>query len=267
MGKRSALILEFLEAKHAASYQELGKFFGVSTMTIRRECAELSRSGRVVKTGGGVRVNGELELYEKTTEQRMTANVIEKRAIARKALHLIARRCAIFVDGSTTCLALAKLIDAESRGLTVVTHSVDICLAIRSGRNTVISTGGELDTRSFCFVGPQAESFAKSIFVDIAFVSATGVIPTDGTFESAPAAFRVKQAVAAHADKLVLLVDHTKFGRRALCKVLDVSQIKRVITDDQTPDADVTVLRAAGIEIDIAETEKMLSGPVQSRRI
>jgi DeoR/GlpR family transcriptional regulator of sugar metabolism len=92
----------------------------------------------------------------------------------------------------------------------------------------------------------------KSIFIDIAFVSATGFLPTEGTFESAPATFRIKQEVARQASELVLLADHGKFGRRALSKVLDITQISHVVTDDQVSAEHVAILREAGIKVTVA---------------
>lgn len=251
--KRSALILEFVETWGRISYEDLAKFLGVSTMTVRRDCNELCEAGKVIKTVGGVQpVNGEQVLHEKTTDERMSSNALEKQAIAKTALELIRGSCTIFVDGSTTCLALAKLIDGERADITVVTHSAQICLAMRSGKNNVICAGGEFDPRSLCLVGDETENFLKALFIDIAFVSATGFLPTEGTFESGPPTFRVKQVAARQAHETALLADHTKFGRRALSKVLDISQIHYVVTDDAVSEPDRVALQKAKIQVKVA---------------
>jgi DeoR/GlpR family transcriptional regulator of sugar metabolism len=253
MRKRSELILELVDSGFATSYKDLASSLGVSTMTIRRDCEELARAGKVIKTVGGIRrADPRLEIYEKTTDDRIAVNRIEKLAIARKALELIKPPCTVFIDGSTTGLALARLIDKELRDLTVVTHSVLTCLAMTSGLNTMICAGGEFEPRSLCLVGAETERFAKSLFIDVAFVSATGFLPTEGAFESAPATFRIKQEIARRATELVLLVDHRKFGRRALSKVLDLSQISHVVTDDQVSEEYVAILRQAGIKVTVA---------------
>jgi len=253
VGKRSAVILELIDGRGTVSYKDLATSLDVSTMTVRRECEELFRAGKIIRTTGGIRrANEELGFYESTTDERIYANSLEKLAIAKSALELIKDSSTIFIDGSTTGLALAKLIDARHKGLTVVTHSTMICLALRSGHNTVICAGGEFDPRSLCLVGPQAEEFVKSVFIDTAFVSATGFIPKIGTFESDPATFRVKQAIAGQASEVVLLADHTKFGRRALSKVLDLSQINHVVTDVQVAKEHIATLRDSGVKLSIA---------------
>jgi DeoR/GlpR family transcriptional regulator of sugar metabolism len=109
-------------------------------------------------------------------------------------------------------------------------------------------------TKEPCYVGAQAEAFAGSVFVDIAFVSAAGFLPTDGTFESSLATFRVKQAVVQKARQVALLVDHSKFGRRALSKGFVLSQINQVITDAELAREDLAALRGEGIKVSIADT-------------
>jgi DeoR/GlpR family transcriptional regulator of sugar metabolism len=76
-----------------------------------------------------------------------------------------------------------------------------------------------------------------------------GFLPSEGTFESAVANFRVKQALARHAKTVVLLVDHSKFGQRALARVLDVKEVHCVVTDESTPADDLRQLAEAGIRV------------------
>jgi DeoR/GlpR family transcriptional regulator of sugar metabolism len=78
----------------------------------------------------------------------------------------------------------------------------------------------------------------------------------EGTYESAVATFRIKQILADQAVGNALLVDHTKFGRRALSKVLDISQIQYVVTDDQAPGEDISYLENANIQVIRASTGK-----------
>lgn len=98
---------------------------------------------------------------------------------------------------------------------------------------------------------------AKSFFVDRAFFTTKGFLPADGTYESAVATFRIKQIIAERAVESILLVDHTKFGHRALSKVLDISEIQQVVTDEGALKLDLTSLERAGIRINIAGRAKV----------
>ena len=62
--------------------------------------------------------------------------------------------------------------------------------------------------------------------------------------------------MAERAAETVLLVDHTKFGVRALSKALDISQIHQVVTDEGTRKSDIATLRRAGIKVSVAALAK-----------
>lgn len=255
---RAAFILDLIDQQGTASYEALADLLQVSTMTVRRDCEELAQLGKIIKTIGGIQqAHAPAYLYENTVRERIATNRAEKRAIAAKALDLISNNQTIFIDGGTTNLALAKLIADCRTGLTILTNSALTCLELSKGQNTIIGIGGEYDPMALSFVGPQAEEMAKSFFVDQAFLTTKGFLPADGTYESAVATFRIKQNVAERAVETVLLVDHTKFGHRALSKVLDISQIQQVVTDDGTLESDLTSLRRAGTRVNVATLPKV----------
>lgn len=257
---RTVFILDLVDQQGTASYEALADLLQVSTMTVRRDCEELSKLGKIIKIIGGIQqAHAPAYLYENTLRERIAANRAEKRAIAAKVLDLIPNNQTIFIDGGTTNLALAKLIADCRTGLTILTNSALTCLELSKGQNTIIGIGGEYDPLALSFVGPQAEETAKSFFVDQAFLTTKGFLPADGTYESAVATFRIKQIVAERAVETVLLVDHTKFGHRALSKVLDITQIQQVVTDEGTPESDLVSLRRAGIRVSVATLPKMES--------
>jgi DeoR/GlpR family transcriptional regulator of sugar metabolism len=258
IGDRLAFILEVVDRQGTATYEALAESIQVSTMTVRRDCEELVRLGKIIKTIGGIQqAHAPAYLYENSVRERIATNRAEKRSIAARALELIPNQQTIFIDGGTTNLALAKLLTGQRTGLTIVTNSALTCLELSKGQNRIIGIGGEYDPVALSFVGPQAEEMAKSFFVEQAFLTTKGILPTDGTYESTIATFRIKQIIAERAVETVLLVDHTKFGRRALSKVLDISQIQRVVTDKRTRKSDLASLRRAGVKVDVASFAAM----------
>jgi DeoR family transcriptional regulator, fructose operon transcriptional repressor len=255
---RAAFILDVVDRQGSASFEALAELLQVSTMTVRRNCEELIRVGKIIKTMGGIQqAHAPAYLYEDPVRTRMATNREQKRAIAEKALELIPDGLTIFIDGGTTNLALAKLIADRRRGLTILTNSALICLELGRGQNTIIGIGGEYDPVTLSFVGAQAEDMAKSFFVDRAFFTTKGFLPADGTYESAVATFRIKQIIAERSVESILLVDHTKFGHRALSKVLDISEIQQVVTDEGAVELDLTPLRRTGVRINIAGQAKV----------
>jgi len=258
MEKRRQIILERLEQEGTCSYEELARHLGVSSMTARRDVDELARRGALIRITGGVqKAHAPSYLYETAVHSRLAVQRPSKQAIAKQALELVTSQHTLFLDGGTTCLELAKLLAKERKGLTIVTNSALACLELgKNNENVVVGIGGQFDANSLSYIGPQAEDWAKTLFVDLAFVSTKGFVPKEGTFESSLPTFRIKQIIARQCVELVLLVDHSKFGQRALSKVLDISQIHTVVTDDSTPREVVTKLERNGKKVCVGAVEK-----------
>lgn len=251
-------ILDRLEQQDAGSYEEFARALRVSTMTVRRDLAELIRQGAVIKTVGGVqRAHAPSYLYETALHSRLAVRREEKRAIARSALGLIQNGQSLFLDGSTTSLELARLLAREKNRLMIVTNSVLTCMELgKNSEHTITGLGGHYDANSLCYVGPQTEDAAKALFIDLAFVGTKAFLPAKGTFESSLPNFRIKQIISRQCAQLVLLVDHTKFGQRALSKVLDITEIHTVVTDDQTSRADLALLQKKSKQILVAPVRR-----------
>jgi DeoR/GlpR family transcriptional regulator of sugar metabolism len=208
-------------------------------------------------TGSTQSFSASSSLYETSLFPRLSINHLEKQAIARQAAELIGMGKTLFIDGSTTCLELARMLAYQRKGLTIVTNSTLICLELGHSReHKVIGVGGEYDSSSASFVGCTCEEALERFYVDYAVFSTKGFFPNEGTFESTMGTLRVKQVVAQHCANVLLLVDHTKFDQRALCKVLDIAQIGAVVTDEQAPQEAVDLLRQNGHEVWLAELEK-----------
>ncbi|MFV1963969.1 MAG: DeoR/GlpR family DNA-binding transcription regulator [Pirellulaceae bacterium] len=262
MSDRKRRILEELARRGACTYQQLADVLEVSTMTVRRDVDALAKERRVIKTVGGVQDAGPASTwYETDIRTRMTEHIREKSDIALCALDLVQERQTLFLDGSTTCIQLAQKIADRCKGLTIVTNSVFVCLELGRNRdNVVVSQGGQFDANSGSFVGLSSEEAASRFFVDVAFMSTKGFLPLEGTFESSTSTFRIKRIVASQCARLVLLVDHSKFGLRALTRVLDISQIHDVVTDDRTPDNCLAELRDQNVSVHVAAVRQTKIG-------
>ena len=258
--ERQQVILDYLEDKGVASYKELERLLEVSNMTVRRYIDQLVTTGAVIKTLGGVqKANAPANYYESSMQSRMARHQVQKHAIAQKALEHIEPANSIYLDGSTTCLEMAKLLAKNSKQLTVVTNSLLVGHELGQNKNNaIIIIGGNLDPDTYCCTGSNTEKHATEFFVDKAFISTKGFLPAEGTYESSIGMFRIKQAVATHSGEVVLLVDDSKFGQRALCKVFDIPQIDTVITNS-IEKATCESLEKAGVKVLVAQKQSYKS--------
>ena len=180
--ERQQSLADYLDSVGVCSYQDLARLLNVSEMTIRRDVNKLVLRHKVIKTLGGVQTaHAPRNLYESPVQQRLPILRAEKEQIAREAMRQIEPHRTIFLDGSTTCLVLARHLAKQMTGLTIVTCSSLVCLEFGpTTGNTIFSLGGQFDPASACFIGATAEGFARQFFVDIAFFSTKGFRPAEG---------------------------------------------------------------------------------------
>ena len=238
MRERQRKIVEFVEKTGIASLGELAQQHSVSEFTIRRDIDYLAQSRLIAKIKGGAqRIETPSQFREAKLTSRLQINIPQKQAIAAKAVEFIHSGETIFIDGSSTTICLARVIVQSSLSITVVTNSILIALELSEASDIVlIGLGGVFDKETFSYVGfdtnmPNQDSF----YVNKAFFSCAGFEPELGTFENAAFNRAIKRQMAQQAEEVFLLMDSSKFNRRALTRVLDPTQINTIITDKIEP--------------------------------
>lgn len=230
---RREAIVRLLKTQGTLTYGQIQQQFKVAPMTARRDVAALHSQGRAIKTlRGAMRISAEDLLIEGPLHSRLRENLGPKRAIARKAVALISPGNTLHLDGGTTSIELARVIAQSQLAVTIVTNSVLVSACFCGGSATkVIQMGGALNMLNGCTTGPETEEAAKNYFIDIGFFSTRGYVPGEGTFESSADTYRVKLAFAERCSKVVLLMDHSKVGQRALNRVLLDTDIDCIVMD------------------------------------
>lgn len=244
--KRRALILETLAAHGTVSVADLSRRLKVSRETIRRDITKLDSENRLRKTHGGAL---SVDTLEPAVADRMRVNTDGKRAIARRAAEMVTDGATLIVDCGTTTLCLAEALVGYRR-LTVYTNDVQVAARL-AGRNDnrVFLLGGELLGAQGATFGRDATQMQAGYFADIAFIS-PGVLSNhpwlmDYTREAAA----LHESMIAQARAVVLLVDHTKFGRTAAARVAAFERAKALITDQAPPGPVARGLKSIADEI------------------
>lgn len=231
-------IIQWVKEAGSLTYEQIQKRFHVAPMTARRDVTALETQGKVVRSlRGATWIPPDGFLTEGPLWERLGKNLPAKRAIAREAIRLIKPGSTLHLDGGTTCIELARIIAKSRIEVTVVTNSVLVAACFcGAAAAKVIQVGGMLNLFTGCTTGVEVEEAADKYFIDVGFFATLGYVPGEGTYESFADTFRVKQAFARRCSSVVLMLDHTKFGKRALNRVLEDAAISTVITDRPIPD-------------------------------
>ena len=260
MRQRQQKIVEHVNKVGIASFDDLAGKFDVSPFTIRRDVDYLDKAHLVLRVKGGAqKIDSPGQFREAQIINRMQINPKEKEMIAECAMQFIEPGDSIFLDGSTTVTWLARHLAKLDPEVTIVTNSLLISLDLAKAQNIrLIGLGGVFDPETYSFVGFEPDSHADSFHIDKAFFSCTGLIPEEGTFENAAFNGYTKRFAAKRAERVYLLVDKNKFGKKALNSVLKTEQINTLITDEPLNKEDYTTFTNNGVEIVIANKEHPL---------
>jgi DeoR/GlpR family transcriptional regulator of sugar metabolism len=219
-------------------------------MTVRRDLQKLEQDGVLVRTHGGAVVRApEQDAAYGIREQ---AQREEKAAIARRAVTLIRDNETIILDAGTTTVSLARLLHGRA-GLTVITNSLYVLRELGGDANvTLIATGGAVRDSTFSFCGFWAEEMLSRFHADRLFLAATAIDPELGLFNSNVYEIGIKQQMMRSARQVILLADHTKFGKQSTAKIADLGAISSVITDERISPDIVNALLAHSVDLQLA---------------
>lgn len=247
---RQELIRTRLLEHGSVKSSELVEMLDVSLMTVHRDLEAMAGAGWLRRTRGGATVQRSA-LFELNFRARMNENTDAKKTIASAALALVTRGDALFLDDSTTALAFAERLGAVGP-LTVITNFRKIAeQAIVDPELDLIMLGGHYSATNDSFSGEMTVLGIESLNADFAFVS-TSAVQDGGCFHQVPQSISVKRAMLAAAARKVLMIDHSKFAKRALHKFVDLSVFDAVIVDERISKGDLSALVDTGVEVIVA---------------
>jgi DeoR/GlpR family transcriptional regulator of sugar metabolism len=231
--QRQARIVDEVRRHGGVRVSDLTSLLDVSDMTVRRDLEELDRRGLLLKVHGGA-VLASNSADEPGFEAKSVRERREKDALAGAAAALVRPGQALAVSAGTTTRALATALSAVP-DITVVTNSVRVAEAFESSAGssgqTVVLTGG-VRTPSDALVGPLADTAIRSLHVDVLFLGVHGMDATAGFTTPNLAEAETNRAFLGHAQKVIVVADHTKWRTVGLCSFGPLSAADVLVTDD-----------------------------------
>ena len=149
-------------------------------------------------------------------------------------------------------LAIADLLH-EREPLTVITNKLTLLTELRGVRGiSLVGLGGNFFDWCSSFMGRMTTDAIGKLRADVFITSPTAV--TDNTcFNHSLETVDTKQAMFAASARRILLVDHTKFGARALHALGPLREYDVVIVDSLTREDDIEGMRSQGVTVVVAK--------------
>jgi DeoR/GlpR family transcriptional regulator of sugar metabolism len=256
--ERPERILELLVERETASVTELSELLQVSPVTIRSDLNQLAELGRVIRTHGGARISSGRTRQELGFATRQRTNAEQKRLIGWQAAQLVHSNDAIFLDASTTAVAVASALKlrADLFDVTVVTTGIFTALELLGSETfNVVLNGGYVRSLTGSITGLITHEVLSRFNFHKAFLGAWGITADEGLMDSSLVEVELKQAVLPRCREVIGVVDGSKFGRVAVASFASIRDIARVVTDSSAPGNMLDAIRQQGVEILIATEE------------
>ena len=249
--ERLRRICEIVEAEGQATVTDLASQFGVTEMTIRRDLQDLDAQGLVQRIhGGAMSPEPRRNAVEPPVLERIDEQADVKQHIGLAVAGMIEDGETIFLGSGTTTLAVAEAL-AEREGnsnLTIITNALTVVNALaRTPGITVIVVGGFLRRSELSLVGHLAESALDDLHVDRVIIGMRGVDPEHGLTSDYLQELKTDQAILDMSDMVIIVADHTKFGRVATSRTAPITAATMIVTDMQTPMEIIEAIQARGV--------------------
>ena len=251
---RKTEIKDLILEKKSVTVTELSKIFSVTEETIRRDLKQLEAEGFLTRTYGGAFIQDGVE-NNVNISLRQNAFLESKQAIASRCLDLIHNGDSIFLDSSTTSLAIAKAI--KPMRLTVTTNSLMIinelceCSTIH-----LICIGGNYTPSDNAFNGLNARTNLKSLYFDKTFMSCRSLSMENGVTDSIETVASFRQLLIDRSKKVYLVADYSKFNKTSFIHISDFEKITGLVTDCQLDSHWIEFLESRNVHLYPADLVK-----------
>lgn len=250
-------ILRFLDANGSATIGELASELSVSPVTIHRDLELLEGRGALQRVQGGATavssVPASVAFHTKWT-QRLGERTMEKAAIAVAAERHIDSGSTVFLDGSTTCLAVAAALEATGKSVTVVTDSPAIAYGGNQSTMKVIMAPGLVDAELRIVTGEWTTEFLSGLNFNVGFISGAGVDIRNGVSTTRREIVSMSRIVLSRSTKKFCLADSGKFDKSAFLSIGALDVFDSIITDSSLDDQIMSEYTATGAHVELARS-------------
>lgn len=244
MNQRCLTILERLNREDMLDVNDLAEQLCVSAVTVRKDLAILENKGLLRRQHGTA-----MRVSPNDIGYRMTFDYEVKRKIAQRAAEMVSSGEAVMIESGSTCAMLAEELVRKKRDVTIITNSAFIAGYVRSIPGArVVLLGGSYDPDAQVMSGPLVGKCAEEFYVDKFFIGTDGYEPNQGFSNVDMLRAEAVRAMAARADKRIILTDASKFNKRGVVQLMPVSQVTHVITN-AIPENCRAALQQSDVEI------------------
>lgn len=250
LNPRQRRLLDTVRHHVTISVEELAAQLKVTPQTVRRDVKAMEEAKLLARYHGGVGLPSSVENIDYS--QRQVLNVTAKRRIAAAVASAVPNGCSLLINIGTTTEEVARAL-THHRGLHVVTNNLNVAATLCDNPECeVILAGGVVRGRDRGIIGEATSDFIRQFRVDIGIIGISGIEEDGSLRDFDPREVKVAQTIIEQSREVWLVADHDKFGRQALVRMAQLSQISRLFTDAPPPARFNALLKDAQVQVTVA---------------
>lgn len=247
VAERRNQIIELLNENGRVNVNDLSKSFGVSSVVVRADLAELEKAGMLSRVHGGAVTNYK-SYYDMSLIQRLNTNSKEKMYIAEKVDRLIKDNDTLMMNAGTTPLFVMRQI--KDKKVTIVTNSIALALEGAKNKNfRIILLGGDVDSDYQFTYGVNVIKSLEQYNADLLILSVDGVDENKGISTFYYQEAEICRKMIKNSNRTIVVADHSKIGRNAFTGIDGISRVDTIVTSYNADSEYVAGLRQKGIDV------------------
>ncbi|MBP1608195.1 MAG: glpR [Acidobacteria bacterium] len=247
---RRVKIRQMLETQEFVDLGTLCRELDASESSIRRDLVALETGGVIKRVYGGAMNVQPSSSHLLDFAWRSSQMGEEKKRIAKMTAGLVQDGQTILLDGGSTVAEVAR--ELVNRSLHIMTNSLPIADIFSDARQIELTlAGGYLYPRLRVLVGPFCEQMLSAVTADL-LIMGIGGITEAGFSNNNTLIVGPERKMIEVSRKVIVVTDHTKFGRGAMIPLapLDVADI--VVSDTALADEYRQMLEKHQVEVLLA---------------
>jgi DeoR family transcriptional regulator, fructose operon transcriptional repressor len=247
--QRILKVQELFAKEEFVNFEDLCQQFNASKSSIRRDLITLERKGVLRRVHGGAI---SLQTRDEVLDFGRLSGTFheEKSRIGKRAAALVEDGQTVILGGGSSVVEVAK--NLTGRQVQVVTNSIPVAQIFWDSKQVEVTlTGGYLYPRLGIQLGPICERMLHSVSADIVIMGIRG-ITSAGISDSNSLIVESIRAMIKAAHNVVVVADHSKFGRDAMIHVANLEEIDQVVSDKGLDEQNQQMLKDNQVECVLA---------------
>ena len=174
-----------------------------------------------------------------------------KARIAERVASQIPDGSTLFIDIGTTPEAVAHAL-LNHKDLRIVTNNLNVATLYSAKDDCrLFLAGGEVRARDGGIMGEATLDFISQFRLDYGILGISGIDMDGSLLEFDYHEARTKRAIIENSRCVMLVTDHSKFGRNAMVNLGKMDLIHYLFTDKQPPDSVKQIIDKYDVQLEL----------------